>query len=488
MIDQRPILHMNPERGWLNDPNGPFQWRGRHHVFHQFDPESLWFGHMKWGHFSSDDLVRWEQHPAALSPSQDADRDGVWSGCVVDDGGTATAIYTGVVKRADGKLLQSVCLATSTDPNLIEWTKDPGNPMAIEPPDFEVDAFRDPYVWKEANGWAMLLGTGLPDGNGGVLLYRSSDLRDWSFQGVLISGADLPAGAPWTGSVWECPNLVVLESGEALLLVSVHDSLTLSLHYTVAIIGHLNSGRLDPMSAQRLDHGHDCYAVAVEKTADGRILGYGWAFEAVSAEDREKQKWAGCMTVPRELGVRDGRLTVAPARELGDVPAVVNQLEETVVTPSQPVDLLVPRAARIDAHFQLDHTSALRVAIRSSPQSGEQLTFEYSGSRGSIVVDRGQSSSLPGIRGGISTADYLLPADGRLDLTVIIDHTIVEIFVGGRVAFSERIYPQALDADHLRIESLTETFGEKPASFCLEHLTVSAFAPSRRAVTNPAKT
>ena len=72
-------------------------WRGTHHVFHQADPASLWFGIMTWGHLSSPDLVRWTRHEPALVPSQPPDRDGCWTGCIVDVDGTATAIYTGVV-------------------------------------------------------------------------------------------------------------------------------------------------------------------------------------------------------------------------------------------------------------------------------------------------------------------------------------------------------------------------------------------------------
>lgn len=479
MRADRPVLHLTPAAGWLNDANGLVHWKGRHHVFYQSDPLSLWFGRMQWGHYSSDDLVHWTRHPAALSPSKGPDVDGVWTGSVVDNGGTATAVYTGVVSRPDGSKIQSVCLATSTDPDLLEWVKDPDNPVSIEAPPFDVDAFRDPYVWRHDDGWCMLLGTGLPGGHGGVLRYRSSDLREWHYQGIFLSGADLPDSAPWSGAVWECPNLAILKDGTALLLVSVHDPATLSLHYTVALIGRIDQTRFVASSARRLDHGHDCYAAAIETTTDGRVLAYGWAWEALSPTDREQQQWSGCMTVPRELGVLNGVLTIAPARELGPAASVIEKVEPVTITAGHPIELVAPRAARIDATFHMDHTSALRVALRRSPESGEELTLDYSPARGSIVVDRSRASTLAGVRGGVTTAEYPLRADGYFDLTVIIDHTIVEVFIDNVIAFSERIYPQAVDSDQFRIECRGETFGEKPPYLRLESLTLAAYDESR---------
>lgn len=475
MIGHRPEFHVAPATGWLNDPNGLVQWKGRHHAFHQFDPESFWFGRTRWGHFSSDDLVHWEAHPVALAPGNDGpDVDGVWSGCIVDDGGVATAVYTGVVSREDGGKTQSVCLARATDDSLEDWVKDASNPVAVPPPDFEVDAFRDPYVWRDGDGWAMLLGTGLPDGEGGVLLYRSADLHEWAYQGVLVGGADLPDGSPWAGAVWECPNIAFLPSGEALLMFSVHDPVTLSLHYSVVLVGNFDGVRFSVSSARRLDHGHDCYASAFERTADGRVLVYGWSWEALPQREREEQGWAGCLTVPRELGVRDGQLTLTPAREVRGRTSAELVHEPVIIAPETPFDLVVPRAVRIDARLRLDHTSAVRVAVRRSPQSGEELTIDYSGSRGTVVVDRDRSTTLRNARRGSSTAEYRLPADGTLELTIYLDHTIVEIYLGDTVVMTERVYPQAIDADHFRIEARTETFGEKPAAFALESLSVSA--------------
>ena len=50
-----------------------------------------------WAHGTSPDMVHWHHEPIAIAPTPNGyDRDGVFSGAIVLDRGTPTAIYTGV--------------------------------------------------------------------------------------------------------------------------------------------------------------------------------------------------------------------------------------------------------------------------------------------------------------------------------------------------------------------------------------------------------
>jgi beta-fructofuranosidase len=117
----RPAYHFVTLEGRCSpfDINAAIFWKGRYHIFYIFQNEK---GHC-WGHASSIDLVHWRHHPTALEPGE-GDR-GIFSGgAFIDKNGVPTITYWG--------LDRGVCIATSTDDELNEWTKSPHNPAIRE--------------------------------------------------------------------------------------------------------------------------------------------------------------------------------------------------------------------------------------------------------------------------------------------------------------------------------------------------------------------
>ena len=96
MDELRARYHFQPEKNWMNDPNGPVVIDGKLHLFYQYNPFGAVWGNMTWGHAVAEDLVRWTHLPCALHPDQPYDKDGVFSGCCVMKDGLPHILYTGV--------------------------------------------------------------------------------------------------------------------------------------------------------------------------------------------------------------------------------------------------------------------------------------------------------------------------------------------------------------------------------------------------------
>lgn len=76
--------HVSAPSGWINDPNGFCYFDGYYHVFYQHHPYSAEWGPMHWAHARSKDLVHWESLPLALTPEDQEDEGGCFSGSAIE--------------------------------------------------------------------------------------------------------------------------------------------------------------------------------------------------------------------------------------------------------------------------------------------------------------------------------------------------------------------------------------------------------------------
>ena len=430
----RPGYHFTPPANWLNDPNGLIAWNGRYHVFYQYNPAGPFHNTIHWGHAVSDDLIHWTDEPVALAPSPDGpDRDGCWSGCAVDDDGTATILYTG----GDGRA-QLPCLATTDDPNLCRWDKHGDNPVIESPPD-DLDLletehwqaeFRDHSIWHADDRWYQIIGTGLVDGGGAALLYTSSDLREWHYEGPLLVGDDDP------GTVWECPELLHLD-GKQLLHVSDYEDV-------VYFLGTAEDGSFDVEQRGLLDHG-DFYAPQSMRDGDRHLL-WGWLPEARDLSAQWDAGWSGALSLPRVLTTGpDGRLRQRPAAEVADL------RDRQIPTPAslslaagERERLADGDALELQMEVALADATAVELSLLTSPDGAERTTLRYTRD-GELVFDRTAASN-----DHRATADTrrmaVPPYDEPLSLRVFVDRSVVEVFANERHCLTARVYPTREDA------------------------------------------
>jgi fructan beta-fructosidase len=217
----RPQYHYTPAKNWMNDPNGLVSYKGKHHMFYQYNPfGTTWDFTISWGHAVSTDWVHWEELPVAIPAT---DTLSIFSGSAVVDkknsSGFGTrnnpplvAIYTVFYRQdgvdpTDGSVIpqgtQAQAIAFSTDEGLT-WTPYENNPVInpVKDPSLNPREFRDPKVfWYEpTKQWIMAIALSAQHM---VRFYSSTDLKNW----VKLSDFG-PANA--VGGVWEVPDLFEL--------------------------------------------------------------------------------------------------------------------------------------------------------------------------------------------------------------------------------------------------------------------------------------
>ena len=414
--DFRQKLHLEPQHGWLNDPNGLCWFAGKYHVYFQYAPDTPdGSGTKCWGHWQSPDLLHWELTGTVLRPDHPDDRNGVYSGSALVRGDTLHLFYTGNVKEEGdfdyitaGRAANVMHVATRDGQHIQE--KQTLLRQADYPP-FCSCHVRDPKVWEADGCYHMVLGARTKDNRGCVLRYHSSDLLHWHYTGTVSAG---------DGSyMWECPDWFRL-SGNDYLSVSPqgipHESHRFQNVYSS---GYYRMDGDVPRDYREWDAGFDFYAPQTFLAPDGRRILIGWMGigDIPYSNPTAALGWQHCLTLPRELTVRsDGVLLQTPVRELGKLRTCATRISGSAAVPVQlPFELW--------GFPDGDFTAELSGILKLTYHSGE-AHLELSEAAGYGRTER--FAYLPQCH----------------EIRMIADVSSVEIFLnGGEIVFSARMYP-----------------------------------------------
>ena len=426
----RPQLHFTPERNWMNDPNGLVYYKGKYHLFFQHNPFENHWGHMSWGHATSEDLITWTELPVAIS--DDADH-AIFSGSAVVDYFNTTgfgtlenppmvAIYTA---HKHDHSHQSQHLAFSLDEGLT-WVKYQGNPVL----DLQLDHFRDPKVFWDRTIESWLMSVVLPKQRK-VAFYASENLKEWRF----LSDFG-PVAA--VGGDWECPDLfpIAVDGDEKtikwVLLISINPGGLTGGSGTQYFIGNWDGKEFsaDDFQTRWLDYGRDNYAgVTFNDAPNGRRIFLGWMNNWEYAKDFPTNPWRGAMTLPREISLNsiDQNLHLCA----NPVPEIESYRGEKI-TAGNGAQLL-----EINASVAVGEGKSTK--IRVTGDGGKYFEFGYDAANKSIFVDRTNAwCEIP----SSNLHSVALANDEKIiDIRTIVDSSSVEIYVArGAYVFTELIF------------------------------------------------
>jgi beta-fructofuranosidase len=254
---------------------------------------------MRWGHAAGPDLLSLKELPIAIEPG-DGDG-GVWTGSLMVDDADAARIFYTSASRPDYDLGR-VRIATTDDPAWVTWAK---GPVVIETPD-DMAHFRDPWVFRDGDGWSMVLSGRHRDGRAALVSYRSDDLDVWTHRGAALR-PDGDAGVPQTRStLWECPQLFELD-GRHVLVLSGDDE---DGRYVGYAVGRWAEGRFTTEDWGRLTFGGRQYAPTFLRDALERPTLVFWL------QDIHGEGWAGAHSIPYLLALDGDELVLEPHPDL----------------------------------------------------------------------------------------------------------------------------------------------------------------------------
>ena len=435
----RPLYHFSAPGNYLGDPNGTIFWKGKYHLFYQYNPDGAFDNskRMHWGHAVSEDLVHWSDLPIALTPTPGGpDRSGCWSGGAVNNGGVPTLIYYG---HPDGN-----CIATSDD-TLITWEKHPANPVIPYPP--EGDSWRpfDPCAWQEGDTWYSLSGGKLAGIGDTAFLCKSKDLVHWEYlHPFYVSELDkLPE------SDCAVPDFFPLGDRYMLLFASHERGVQyyLGTHANNRFVpehhGRMNFGDFG------VESGHLCAGFTLLDGTNRRIF-FGWIPEGQHEAAQRASGWAGVMSLPRILSLSDtGTLEIEPVPELEILRRNHRQITDLPIRPQASIPLEEANGYCIEilATFEPGDAEALGVKVFCSSDGEEQTLIFCSLRDKCLVLDADRSSVNPDVvNRGVQRAPLELAADEPLTLHIFVDRSVVEVFANNRQCLTKRIYPARRDS------------------------------------------
>lgn len=415
----RPLIHLTPEVGWMNDPNGLFYDKKEKlwHAYYQYNPnDTIWGEPLYWGHSSSKDLIHWNQNSVAIGPENDDE--GIFSGSIVidynntsgffdestDENQRIVAIYTNSVPET-----QTQDIAYSLDGGET-FTKYEKNPVI----DVNSTQFRDPKVfWHEQTSqWIMVV---LKSQEYKIQIFGSTDLKDWNLHSNFTSGV--------IGNQYECPGLIEIpieNSTESkwVMFLAINPGSPLGGSSNQYFIGDFDGYefKADDTITRFMDSGKDFYAFQTFSDNDNDVVGLAWASNWQYANVVPTNPWRSSMSLARKYTldyVNQNQLT--KILTLKQTPVLGNEGDLTIMDKLEKKDHKLVKGEPIVTDFNsseglLDFNITFKVAGDYNSQSD--------GSRIEILIHSQTSNSTSeSIRLGFDTSVSAFYFDRNLPST-----------------------------------------------------------------------
>jgi len=419
--------HIMPTSGWVNDPNGLCQFKGVYHIYYQYSPFDV-NGKLKlWGHITTEDFIKYQEHEPVLYPDFRYDQNGVYSGSAVVRNGKINYFYTGNVKYLDGDYDY---IMTGREQNLIACSSEDGfnfseKELIMTNTDFPSNLslhVRDPKVYHKNGIDYMAIGARDDNSTGCILVLKGKDLKNWECHTVIYSDEKF-------GYMWECPDLFDL-NGETVLVtcpqgVPEEGYIYKNVHQNgyFLVNGDLESKDVNLSEFRLLDYGFDFYAPQSFEDESGRRILVGWMGipDADYTNRTTENGWQHALTMPRELILKDGIIYQRPVEE---IKALRGNMRTFAADEFK--DLEVENLS-FELCAEFEKCNGFKLNLRND------ISLSFDKSKGLIELNMGES--------GCGRDARYAYCDEIRNIDVYSDTSAFEIFINdGEIVFTTRAY------------------------------------------------
>lgn len=406
--------HMMPPIGWLNDPNGLVFFKGRYHLYYQFNPYASKPGKMCWGHFVSEDLIDYVDDGVALKP--DAENASAYSGGAIEKDGKLVAFYTLHRQTEDGQKEDVYKAVSSNGFSFDRGVKVYDNEYL--PRNISRTDFRDPCPVKIGDTYYVFVGGKDVNLNKGLIVVLSGKSLDRLHYAFSLG--------PYyqLGEMGECPCYFRVGDKDVILAsgcnVPTRDNDFKNLNSSVFIVGELDfdKGTMAVEFIKEIDKGDAFYAPQFIRGNETPVM-IGWLemWERKYPTHEKNHGWVGAFSIPRQVFFRDGDIYQQPVDSLD------NYLRDVA-------EGVVPKCA--DIRLRFDGEGYIKIV----GDNGSVLIGKDSG----VYLDTNSTNNLFGcVRRTNRSYD-------SCEVRILTDVSSIEVFVdGGREVISSRIY---IDGDY----------------------------------------
>lgn len=426
--------HFETPFGLINDPNGLSYYNGEYHLFFQWNPYSCEHKFKHWGLTKTKDFIDFTLPKAVLAPNNAFDKNGCYSGSAFVHNDKLELLYTGNVKDDEGNResyqVRAIC---DKDGNVTKI-----GPVVSELPVGYTAHFRDPKVYKHEGKYYFVIGAQTEGLKGRVLLYSSSDFESWKYEG------EIDTKYKDFGFMWECPGMLSMDNKDILIFspqgLEKEEFKYQNIYQSGYMVGNLdyNTLKFNHGEFKELDMGFDFYAPQCFEDNKGRQILIGWmglpeeeAYHPTSRNNRSQ-----CLTMPRELSLKNDILYQKPLEELKEL-----RTEEILSVTEQLgncFDINEIKNNSYELIVDLEKQDSSEIELRFAEGTNEYMTFSYNFETKIALLDRSNmNEGLKGVR------KFKLESDGNLKLHMFMDNSAMELYMqDGLEVASARIYPE----------------------------------------------